>query len=196
MDGVYIISDKKIHKMNYPSVTQVLKTYQNFSMVPKHILNMASERGIQVHTICASIAKGLFISPQEITSDVKGYITSFKKWFEYVDQVILVEEELIDSKIGFIGHPDLVVKMIGDQHLTLVDLKTSSIVGKTWNVQLAAYWHLTTTQKKLNIKRSGSLRLKQNGNFPIFDEYTNTRNIDFAAFLSAFNAWRYFNNNN
>lgn len=178
--------------MTYPSVTQVLSVYQDFSMVPEHILTMASERGSRVHAICASLAQKLFVSHRQITPDIEGYIQSFNQWFEYVDEVVLVEQELIDPTLGFIGHPDLVVKMKGDQPLTLVDLKTPKIIGKTWRAQLAAYWHLTTS---IFIKRCGSLRLKQDGGFPIFDEYTDTRHADFAAFLSALNAWRYFNNN-
>lgn len=180
--------------MIYPSVTQVLSIYQDFSMVPEHVLTMAAERGKQVHAICASIAKGLFVSHRMITSDIQGYIESFNKWFKYVDEVILVEQELINSNLGFIGHPDLVVKMKGDQHLTLIDLKTPKAIGKTWKVQIAAYWHLAELEFKID--RGGSLRLNQDGGLPIFDEYTNTRHEDFAAFLSALNAWRYFKGGN
>jgi len=181
--------------MTYPSVTQVLSVYQDFSMVPEHILTMAAERGKQVHSICASIAKGLFVSHKRITPDIQGYIESFNKWFEYVEEVVFVEGELIDPKLGFIGHPDLIAKMRGDTHLTLIDLKTPVTIGKTWRGQLSAYWHLA--ESKFDIKRSGSLRLKQDGGFPYdFDEYTNTRHEDFAAFLSALNAWRYFKGDN
>ena len=182
--------------MNYPSVTQVLSVYQDFSMVPEHVLAMASERGTQVHAICSSLAKGLFVSHRQITSDIEGYIQSFNQWFsDYVEEVVLIEQELIDESLGFIGHPDLIVKIKKAPYLTLIDLKTPKIVGKTWRAQLAAYWHLAALQKKFkNIKRCGSLRLKENGGPPIFDEFTNTSHTDFAAFLSALNAWRYFNN--
>lgn len=161
-------------------------------MVPKHILTMASERGSRVHAICASLAQKLFVSHRQITPDIEDYIQSFNQWFEYVDEVILVEQELVDPNLGFIGHPDLIVKMKGNQHLTLIDLKTPKIIGKTWRSQIAAYWHLVELEFKID--RGGSLRLKDNGGFPIFDEYTYSRNADFAAFLSALNAWRYFNN--
>lgn len=182
--------------MTYPSVTQVLSVYQDFSMVPEHILTMASERGSRVHAICASLAQKLFVSHRQITPDIEGYIQSFNQWFEYVDEVVLVEQELVDPNLGFIGHPDLIVKIRGDQHLTLTDLKTPKIIGKTWRSQTAAYEHLASLKKQAIgiIKRYGSLRLKQDGTFPIFDEYTDTRYADFAAFLSALNAWRYFNN--
>lgn len=180
--------------MTYPSVTQVLSVYQDFSMVPDHILHMASERGTRVHAICASLAQGLFVSHRMITPDVEGYIQSFNQWFEYVDEVVFVEGALVDPKLGFVGHPDLVVKMRGDTYLTLVDLKTPTIIGKTWRAQIAAYWHLA--RKEFKIKRCGSLRLKQNGGFPIFDEYTKSRHEDFAAFLSTLNAWRYFKGGN
>lgn len=183
--------------MIYPSVTQVLSVYQDFSMVPEHILMMAADRGSRVHAICASLAQKLFVSHRQITPDIEGYIQSFNQWLEYVDEVVIVEKELMDPHLGFVGHPDLVVKMKGNQHLTLIDLKTPKIIGKTWRAQLAAYWHLTAfflLEHKLKIKHCGSLRLKQDGGLPIFDEYTDTRHADFTAFLSALNAWRYFNN--
>lgn len=186
--------------MKYPSVTQVLSVYQDFSVVPDHILTMASERGIRVHAICASLAQKLFVSKRQIAPDIEGYIQSFNQWFdEYVEEVVLVEKELIDPNLGFIGHPDLVVKMRGDRDLTLIDLKTPKVIGKTWSTQLAAYWHLLSIfllEHKFKIKRCGSLRLKQDGGFPILDEYTKSLHADFAAFLSALNAWRYFKGGN
>jgi hypothetical protein len=180
--------------MTYPSVTQVLSVYQDFSMVPEHVLTMASERGTRVHAICASIAQGLFVSQRIITPDVEGYIESFKKWFKYVEEVVFVEGELVDSELGFLGHPDLIIRMQGDQFLTLTDLKTPAIIGKTWRAQCAAYKHLA--MHKFKIKRTGTLRLKQNGGFPIFDEYSDTIFADLAAFMSALNAWRYFKGDN
>lgn len=185
--------------MKYPSVTQVLSVYQDFSMVPEDVLTMASERGSRVHAICASLAQKLFVSHRQITPDIEGYIQSFNQWFEYVEEVVLVEKGLVDPKLGFIGHPDLLVKMKGDQDLTLIDLKTPKVIGKTWRAQLAAYWHLIAIfllDYKFKIKRCGSLRLKQDGGFPIFDEYTKSLHADFAAFLSALNAWRYFKGGN
>ena len=178
--------------MSYPSVTQILSVYQDFSMVPENVLHMACERGQRVHAICAAIAKGLFVPTNVVTPDIAGYVASFQKWFEYVEKVHLVEEELTHTGFGYMGHPDLVVTIKGDSEPSLWDLKTPAIVGPTWKAQLAAYDKLIHEDTNLKPNRCGSIRLKPNGKPPILDEYTGYKEDAFTAFLSALNAYRYF----
>ena len=180
----------------YPSITQILGLYSDFSMIRPQVLETASLRGTEVHAICAAIAKKVWVP--EIPSDCAGYVLSFQNWFEtHVKDVLLVEEELIDTVHGFLGHPDLVVLLRDDSRL-LVDLKTPATKSKLWSAQLAAYKYLAKegarpdgTRAALQIDRVGSLRLRPNGNPPIFDQYQDSA-LDFAAFLAALSAYRYF----
>lgn len=168
-----------------PSVTQVLSPYQNFDRVRQTVLKTAAERGTIVHRLCVGIARRLFIqAPEELC----GYVTSFQSWwYGAVDSLVAAEEKFIDHRLGYCGHPDLVVKIAGDDVLTVVDLKTPSAVGKTWACQLAAYGHLIGAGRIL------SLRLKPNGSPPIINEFTDKQGYHFAAFCAALSVWRYFN---
>jgi hypothetical protein len=81
--------------------------------------------------------------------------------------------------------------MNGSQDIDIWDLKTSKAVGKTWCAQLAGYRNLALENGYDRIGRVGSLRLKEDGGMPLADEYQYS-DRDFAAFLSALNAYRYF----
>jgi len=183
--------------MKLPSVTTILGLYSDFSMIHPKVLQTASLRGTEVHSICAALAQDIWVP--SIPSDCAGFVLSFQGWFENnVKRVLLVEEELIDEVYGFLGHPDFIVVMI-DGALTLVDLKTPAAKNKLWSLQLACYRHLAKegrkadgTKANFSVDRVGSLRLKSNGSPPIFDEYTNSA-MDFSAFLAALSAWRYIN---
>jgi len=173
-----------------PSVTQVLGCFSDFSMIPPGVLEYASYRGTEIHKICSAMALGLWIN--EIPEEFAGYILSFQAWFERtVKEVLFVEEELVDPVYGFMGHPDLVIKT-HDNVICLPDLKTPVKAMKVWKGQVAAYKHLVETNKKdIKIERVGSLMLSPKGNYPKFNEYQTTY-ADFAAFLAALSAYRYF----
>lgn len=170
------------------SVTQVLAPYADFSGIPVAVLEHAAARGTRVHAACAAYAQGLFVVPLE--ADAKPYFQSFRRWFDYtIDEVVAVEKELIHP-FGFVGHPDLIVKIRGDKHPSVVDLKTPAAVNKLWRAQLAAYVNCAN-KNGIPAKRGMSLRLKKDGSFPIVNEY-NPAAEDWAAFLNAFYSHQYF----
>lgn len=167
---------------SYPSVTQVLSPFIDFSMVPEGILLAATERGKEVHLICAAIANGYWTptAPKEIA----GYINSFCKWFAcMVEEVIFSEKEFVDQDYGFIGHPDLGLRINGK--FAVVDLKTPAVLQAVWKGQCAAYKHLT------KFELTGTLRLDRNGKTAKMDWYEDDKR-DFAAFLAALTAFKYF----
>lgn len=172
-----------------PSVTAILSPFVDYSHVPAHILERASLRGSRVHGICAARLRGLWHPP--VTPDVAGYVRSFDAWARHVSDVILVEAELEDTALGYCGHPDLLVRMRGEQELSGIDLKTPRLCMPTWRGQLAAYGNLFEANGH-SVSRLASLRLSPDGGAAKFDEYTGTRRADFAAFMSALNAYRYF----
>jgi len=172
--------------MKYISVTRALSPYADFSMINPEVLEAAAQRGTRVHTACSNYALGNYAYVPDMC---KGFFESYKKWFdEYVEKVIAVEIALKCDTYGIVGHPDLIVLIKGDEHPTVIDLKTPITKNKLWEAQLAAYRYLA---KKYNPKRVASLRLKRDGSMPLFDEYDNSE-ADFAAFLAALTATRYF----
>ena len=176
-------------KSKYPSVTTVIGPYAGLEFVRPDKLAAACQRGTDGHTPCLSLATGQFAF---VKPEVQGYFDSFKLWFDaHVDTVIEVEPLWESHKWGYCGSPDLLLIMNGSQDIDIWDLKTSKAVGKTWCAQLAGYRNLALENGYDRIGRVGSLRLKADGSMPLADEYQYS-DRDFAAFLSALNAYRYF----
>ena len=173
------------------SVTQVLGLYQNFDIVEPHIMEQAIERGNDVHRYAAMHANRILILKTDKYLKVGLYIDSFRKWFDkYVEQVIFIEERFFDRTFFYDGKPDLGVELI-DKRRVIVDIKTAAAEGKTWKGQVAAYCELA--QKKYPPEFDGgmSLRLKKDGKEAVAKFYEHKRE-NFAAFISALTAYRYF----
>jgi len=173
---------------NYPRVTEILSPYVDFSMVPKHVLTRATERGSKVHSICAGICQGFWVP--EIPEECKGYIASFQRWFdEYVEEVIFVEKELIDPTYGFMGHLDFFGKL-NRLGYALLDWKTPITLYKAWRLQMAGYNRLLEVEKK-QVDVVASLQLDPNGGIPKMVRYEHSAQ-DFNIFLGLLNGHNYF----
>jgi hypothetical protein len=169
------------------SVTEPLSKYADFSRVPDDLLQLASDRGVAVHRYCQAYALGAWTIEPE---GYEGYCESFRRWFDtYVVEVISVEQEYQDEQFGFIGHPDIlaVLKGMGKYDgRDVIDYKSPKVKGSTWELQLAAYKHLTKADK------AGSLRLDPNGGVPKMDWIPDDPKL-FNLFLMSLNLHRYFN---
>ena len=172
------------------SVTRVLSVYNDFSGINPDVLQAAARRGTKVHGVCAAYAAGLWVPP--LALDINGYFSSFKAWFDkYVSRVFFVEEEMVDPLLGYYGHPDLGVELI-DGRKMIPDLKTPLNESVTWKSQIAAYLNLAEKKYGENFfDGCMALQLSPKGTMAkgIVYQYSDA---DFAAFLSALNAYRYF----
>ena len=163
-------------------VTQPIKPFANFDQIHPDVLDYASERGTIIHYGCHRYGRGEFVLTNHWPPDYHGYFKSFTNWFDkYVVRDVASEIELVDEDLDLVGHPDLLCIIVGDEKITLVDLKTPLAESWLWKAQLAAYRHLAI--KKYDIGRVGSLRLKKDGGRAIFTEYTDSA-ADFAAYLN------------
>ena len=173
---------------DYPSVTQVLGLVTDFSNIRPEVLEHASQRGTQVHAYSAAYSRKLWVP--RVPEDCAGYFQSFVSWSDtMVEEVLFVETEFIDDKLGYIGHPDLGVILKGGIG-ALIDLKTPVALQKVWKAQLAAY--LKPVQKKFpQIKKAGSLRLDPDGGTAKMAWYDESER-DFAAFVNLLFAFKYF----
>lgn len=175
---------------DYTSVTTALGVFVDWSKIRPDVLEAACARGTAVHSACGAYALGVWVNP--LPDSYQGYFQSFTAWFDkYVEKVYLVEKRLFCHTYKFKGKPDFVLKIKGDNLLSVVDIKTPITVGKTWASQLSSYKYLVETNENIKIGRLFSLRLKANGGNPIVDEYQHS-DSDFAAFLAALTAYNYF----
>lgn len=172
-----------------PSVTEVISPWVKFDGVRADVLQAAADRGTAVHKSCELYAKGVPVYPED---NIKGYVNSFKIWFDaVVDKVILVEERLIDDNLWFCGQIDLLVES-KQKEILLVDLKTPMLLSKSWEIQLASYEQLCKTNG-YKPDRVGSLRLNPDGKTPKMDWIPEKSLIQYNVFLSALNVFRYLN---
>jgi hypothetical protein len=177
--------------MNFPSVTSVISPWVDFSHVPPDRLELASERGTRVHTACAAFAMGF--PPGGLQEGDRGYLQSYERWFfATVKKVILVEERLVHTALGYHGQIDLFVEAYSGEFL-LPDLKTPLAKSKGWRVQMAGYRELCIVNG-YKVDRVGSLRLSPEGKPPKMDWYEEGAQ-DFTVFLSCLNATRFFSTN-
>ncbi len=169
------------------TTTRILQPWNDFSKVDPETLDMASERGTMVHTLCTSYADGRPIIPRP---DLKGYMMSFKRWFDhFVDTVIFTELRIEHPSYDYSGQPDLLVVLI-DGTLALVDLKTPANYNKLWRLQIASYmdlanqWLFIEGPEKYRLRdvdKGFSLQLRANGG-----EARVAAVPDFKAALNAF----------
>ncbi len=177
------------------STTQALAPFSGYSSgsgagVRPGVLLKAMERGTFVHKVCASIASGAFII-EPIPDDYKGYITSYRSWFELmVDRVIFVEKEFVAHNFGYVSHPDLGVFLKTGER-ALIDLKTPLAKRKVWAAQLASYKYVTEATLNFRWDKIGSLQLDPDGKMAKMVWY-NESPKDFNAFLACLTATRYF----
>ena len=176
--------------MNLPSVTTVLSPYTDFSGIMPNVLAAAAERGSRVHAACAAHAQGLW-ADCFLRQEDTGFFKSFLDWSSRaVSEFHLTETELTDTRLGYMGHPDVIVKMSGEKELTVIDYKTPAAESKTWLPQIAAYAHLARSNG-FDVRRGLCVRLRKDGGKAIVTQV----DIDgepWAAFLNALGAYRYF----
>ena len=172
------------------SVTQALSPFVDFSRVPPATLEAACLKGSQIHSIIASLLKGLWVP--NTPENCQPYIDSFNLWLPVVDEVVMVEETLIDKARGYKGTPDAILRIKGDEGFTLVDWKSPVMESKSWRLQISAYRALAMQNGYL-IHRTGALQLSPKGKVAKFREYSGTISHDFSVFLNALSIYKYFN---
>ncbi len=174
--------------MNYPSVTQVLAPYSDFSKIRPEVLEAAAVRGTVLHGAYASYALGLWIP--ELADNYRPYFDSFCRWFDKsVIETVAVEPQLICSKHGFTGRPDWIGVIRGDHGRTLTDWKNPVLSSKTWELQTAAYHHLAKIT--YGADRVLIVQPHPKGGKAKVTEHTGNLSRNFAIFLNGLSIYNF-----
>ena len=172
-----------------PRVTEVLQPFTSYHKVPANILQKACIRGTAVHAICAAIAKGAWVTMDEIQEEYQGYIKSFELWRQaFVKRFLVVE--LRYSNNDYNGQLDFVVADKNDRP-HLVDLKTSAKPQKTYPVQMGAYKTLLT-HHNINVDSAILVYLDKDGDEPVLHTIHNLEDEQ-NVFTAALTCYKYFN---
>lgn len=175
-----------------PRVTEILKPLSNYSGIDPKVLETAANRGSRVHLFCEAIARNHFeFLPRAPEPDIERYVQAFQEWFSTtVDFVHSVETRIEDNDLGYTGQIDLVVKLKGDDCLSLVDIKTPATEQRSWCAQLAAYGKLLEGQG-IHVKRHLVLKLGREGSFKVI-EYHNLE-YNWNLFLACLTIFKFMN---
>jgi len=160
-----------------PSVTQILKPLTDFSMVPKDVLERASQFGRAVHKACELSDLG---NLEEATLDsvLYPYLAGWKKFSrEHAVKWVIIERPLYSDMHKYAGTPDRFGTV--DGKAAVVDIKSSTSLYPAVGPQLAAYKNLVPGSPPI-CRRIGVL-LKPDGNYEL-KEYTDRD--DWSLFLS------------
>ena len=173
--------------MKMLSATQVLSPFFDASKIRPEALEFAKTRGTETHAGCAAYARSL---PVFLSDSAAPYFDSFRNWFDrYVKRALFVEAEFSDPHVyGIVGHVDLVAELT-DGRLVVVDYKTPVVESPSWRAQLAAYCYLCNPV--VGEVAGMALLLSPDGNAARAIHYKQQAS-DFAAFLNALAAYRYF----
>lgn len=132
--------------LEYPSVTEVLRPWEDWSIIPPHVLEVAALRGSEVHSWIRTKLTAHF-APYELLGPMKDilvpYCESWKQWADLaLDKVLVVEAGIYCNCFHYYGHLDCVAMLKGDAAWTLLDWKTPILSKRSWISQLSAYKHL------------------------------------------------------
>lgn len=173
----------------YPSVTQVLSPFCDWSRIPAKILEAAAIRGTRIHdAISDDLTGGFVVLPDELM----GYYASFKKWScSMLVEAVEVEKRYVNTTFGFTGQIDCIARLSGDTGLTLIDWKTGATAMPSWRIQIAAYRELAAANG-IETVRGLSVRVRGDGSGCVVKEYPGNCKQDYAVFLSALTAYNFF----
>jgi len=177
------------------SVTQALSPFIDWSQVSPERLEHAGQRGTKIHAYNAAYLLGLWLP--KIESECQGYFDSFRYFADArIDRVFAVEKEVICHCFGYVGHVDFVGILKDEIGIAILDWKSPIVEGSTWRAQLAAYKHAYECEEgKEIVTRVGSIMLDPNGKPAKMVDYKESI-ADFAAFVAALTAFKYFKGKN
>lgn len=167
----------------YIRVSSVLYPFSGLQNIDEDVVANAARRGTKIHKICEGIVSGL--GEVGVDDEVRGYIDSFNKWWATGIDVVEMEKRFWDDDLRITGQVDFIIKT--PDGLIIADLKTSSRVSKTWQVQGAAYAMLAR-KAGYDIKKTVFIHLNKHGTHPTIYEYP----VDDSFFLSVLRTYLHF----
>jgi hypothetical protein len=153
---------------SYVSVTGAVEDAglgEDFSMVPRHIMERAQDRGNKVHMACEFINDD-DLCMDSITDEIRGYVEAYLRFrAECKIKIIAAERKIVSAALGFAGTPDLICFMGGRR--VVIDLKTCQRLGRGLGLQTAGYQALwEATHPSLIYARYG-LKLNASGDYKL-----------------------------
>lgn len=175
-----------------PGVTRALEEcgLTDFSMVPRHILEAAQERGTQVHNALHYLDDGE-LDRATLTDEMAGYVDAYERFKrEMRFEPLLVEKFVHNLAYRWAGRLDrvgLLETKHGGGDLVVVDFKSGMVVPGH-RCQLAAYTSALPEPKKY---RRMTLELDSDGTYKAHEYDPQSYGNDLNTFHAAVAIWHW-----
>lgn len=180
-------------KPGYTRVSTILAQWDTYGHIKPDVLERKASVGTNVHEHIDRHIKSVF--PVDMTEEEEGYFKSFLEWYNAVKpEVVTTEHRVYDDLLKITGAVDLIVKMPGDDAVTIVDWKTSASIQRTWGLQAGFYSYLVDIEAMYG-EQSGRvlfIQLDKNGKMPKVVEYHITDDL-IDTCMGALKCYRYLN---
>lgn len=172
-----------------PSVTQVLRSCYDFSMVAPDVLEHKRQIGTAVH-VAIKLDIDNDLVEESVAPELRGYLAA---WREFRADTGLTaaefgecEKPMYHPTYGYAGTPDVTAHLNG--RWSVIDAKCVDALHPAWALQLAGYQELVNANTKkgeYKIERRYSLRLMVDGKYRL-DEWQDRNDWNvFLAMLAA-----------
>lgn len=175
-----------------PGVTRALEEsgLTDFSMVPRHILEVAQQRGTWVHDALHMLDDGE-LDADSLSEELHGYVMAYLRFKnEMKFSPLLVEKFVHNLTYRWAGRLDRVGEIErkdGGTDLVVVDFK-SGLVLPAHRIQLAAYTSALPEPRKY---RRMTLELDSDGTYKTHEYAAESYGRDLNTFHSAVNVWHW-----
>lgn len=183
----YMLDDKELS-----SVTEIIKPIQSYAGVPKHIMELARQKGNATHTA----VKLHHEDDLDIESLDLQIVPRFDAWLQFLVDTkanIIGWEKPMCSKIyQYAGMPDLWFDIGKITYLT--DIKPNSMFN-WYPIQLSGYQQLLKEHEGITGVQRATLQLKDDGKYK-FTPYSRAQDAkDMSVFSSLLNIHQWRKNN-
>jgi hypothetical protein len=157
-----------------PSVTTILEAYPKDAHFFKWLKEVGSDadairdeagrRGSVVHQLTEQYDAGEEVSLLNMDGNLQYKMLEWSMFERYVEfstrfkpEILMSEQNFVNSFLGFAGTLDRVIKMNGLTYL--IDIKTSNVIHDSYWLQLAAYRELLLQNNGMEVDFVGILHL-------------------------------------
>lgn len=171
-----------------PSVTEILRPLENFTMVPPAVLEAARIFGGHVHEAC-HLDDIEALEWDSLDPALVPYVLGWRKFLKDTGAVVIASEQPIaHATLGYAGTPDRLLSW--GKRLVLPDIKSTTVVPRTVGPQTAGYAAAYQSQYGGREPERLCVQLKPDGTY---SSHRRRESTDWSVFLSCLNVWRFLN---
>lgn len=163
-----------------PSVTQILGPLEDFSRVPRDVLEAACEFGKHVHEACDLFNRGE-LDWLNLDPSLVPYVEGWRQFMHETGAVVISSEfQVAHGVLGYAGSPDVLIQM--RDAMWIPDIKSTAIVPSTVGAQTAAYAKAYSWMNKCPEPKRCCVLLDGSGRYKL---HTRKDSTDWNLFVSA-----------